>query len=165
MSTTNVYVLKLSQNKWYVGKSQLPQQRILHHFQQQGSVWTKKYHPLEIAEVRRKCDQFDEDKITKEYMAKYGIDNVRGGSYVSIALPDYQLMTLQTELDSANDACFRCGRRGHFEKNCYAQTDVDGYSLESSDESSDEDTCFRCGRYGHFANNCYARTDIDGNQL
>jgi len=151
MSTTNVYILKLSQNKWYVGKSKLPQQRILHHFQQQGSLWTKKYHPLDVVEIRENCDQFDEDKITKEYMAKYGIDNVRGGSYVAISLPDYQWRALQTELNSADDACFKCGRRGHFVKDCRSRF----YKART--------TCFRCGRYGHFAKNCYAKTHIDGN--
>lgn len=57
--------------------------------------------------------------------------------------------------------CNRCGRKGHTEDDCFAETDVNGYEL-SDDESEEEDCCFRCGRPGHYANNCYAKKHIDG---
>ena len=53
--------------------------------------------------------------------------------------------------------CTRCGRNGHNENECFAETDVDGYEL-----IDEEDCCYRCGYPGHYANNCYAKKHIDG---
>ena len=101
-------------------------------------------------------------------MSKYGIDNVRGGSYVTEELDDIQHYSLKKEIWAAKNLCTKCGRNNHFVKNCYATTDVDGKSLYSSDEESDEesyddDACYRCGREGHYSDECYARKDVNGN--
>jgi len=84
--TTTIYTLELENNKYYVGKSCVSKQRILKHFQEEGSEWTKLYKPIKIIEIIPDCDNYDEDKYTKIYMDKYGINNVRGGSYVQIEL-------------------------------------------------------------------------------
>ena len=39
-----------------------------------------------MIEILSNCDDYDEDKITRQYMDKYGINNVRGGSVVSVNL-------------------------------------------------------------------------------
>ena len=41
--TTAIYTLELENKKYYVGKSCVPKQRILKHFQEEGSEWTKLY--------------------------------------------------------------------------------------------------------------------------
>lgn len=126
----NIYVLKLTSGKYYIGKSFNVDKRYEEHKAGTGSSWTKFYKPISILEVRKSSSGFDEDKITKEYMAKYGIKNVRGGSYVSKELDDLQVYNLKREIWSANDCCTECGRKGHFAKDCKATTDVDGEELE-----------------------------------
>ena len=44
--TPEVYVLKLSHDKYYVGESMDPQKRILSHRLGNGSGWTKNYEVL-----------------------------------------------------------------------------------------------------------------------
>src|SRR5688500_13653928 len=80
-NTTNVYILKLADDKYYVGKSSDPYRRYIEHATASGSAWTKKYKPLKIEKVIPNASHFDEDKCVKEYMSVYGIDNVRGGTY------------------------------------------------------------------------------------
>jgi hypothetical protein len=141
-----IYILKLIDNKYYVGKTNNPIFRINEHNNNNGSEWTKKYHPLSLIECF-KGDEFDEDKFTKIYMDKYGIDNVRGGSYCQMELPYYQINALKKELNGANDNCFICGSREHFVNKC------------------DKKICYRCGRIGHLVLDCYATTHIDNKNL
>lgn len=82
---------------------------------------------------------FEEDKTTKEYMSKYGIDNVRGGSYCDMKLSDFHINALQMEIWGAKDLCTKCGRKGHWIKDCYAKTDICGYAIADSDSDSNGD--------------------------
>ena len=83
-------------------------------------------------------------------MSKYGIDNVRGGTYCQVKLNDDIYNTIQKEIDGATDKCYKCGKHGHFASNCKKK------SVQK------KDTCFRCNRVGHYANNCYAKTYDNG---
>ena len=51
-------------------------------------------------------------------MNLYGIDTVRGGSYVSIKLPYYQKQALKKEICTLNNLCFRCMEAGHYANKC-----------------------------------------------
>jgi len=51
-------------------------------------------------------------------MMKYGIDNVRGGSYTMVELLDWQLKSLHQEFKSANNQCFICESTSHFAAQC-----------------------------------------------
>lgn len=74
-----IYILKLKNNKYYIGKTNNVNNRYEQHLNGYGSSWTKKYKPLSILKKILSTSPFDEDKYVKEYMSKYGIDNVRGG--------------------------------------------------------------------------------------
>jgi predicted GIY-YIG superfamily endonuclease len=184
MNTTHIYILRLKGNRFYIGKSENVLRRYKEHCNGEGSVWTRKYEPLELVLVIEDASPFDEDKYVKEYMSKYGIQNVRGGSYSSEVLDEAQLYTLQREIWGAKDRCMTCGRTGHFGKECFAKTDIYGnaigdYSCElcntvftTAFECAQHEkkckvgsTCFRCGRQGHFASACYARRHMDGSVL
>lgn len=154
MSTT-VYILKLACGKYYVGKSENFQKRMEDHLAGRGSAWTRKYKVEKVEKVIENASTFDEDKYVKEYMAKYGIDRVRGGSYVSETLDNVQVEAIERELRGASDCCTKCGYHGHFAKDCYAKKTW----------TSNNSGCVRCGRQGHTERNCYARSTVDGESL
>ena len=104
MYKTNIYILRLEGGKYYVGKSDNPTKRYQEHLNGSGSAWTKKYPPVSVLEIRANADPFDEDKLTKECMKKYGIDKVRGGSYSNIKLDETQIEFLNKELRTADDS-------------------------------------------------------------
>ena len=69
-----IYILQLEQGRYYVGKTNNPQFRLEQHFNSTGSAWTSKYKPVSVETIIPDCDDYDEDKHTKKYMAKYGIE-------------------------------------------------------------------------------------------
>ncbi len=142
-----IYVLKLENGKYYIGKTTNPSFRIESHFNSNGSAWTKKYRPVSIESIIPDCDDYDEDKYTKKYMGKYGIENVRGGSYVQAELSEFHTEALKMEIWAANDRCTQCGRTGHFVKDCYAKTDISGNSIEYEEASDEEYECIWCCEY------------------
>ena len=81
------------------------------------SAWTKKYQPIDIVDIIE-GDVYDEDKYTIKCMKKYGIDNVRGGTYCQMKLPENLRKHIQDKISNANDTCFLCGEWGHFANNC-----------------------------------------------
>ncbi len=120
--STNIYILKLQGGKYYVGKSDNPMKRYQEHINGSGSAWTKLYKPIGLEKVIEKATPFDEDKYTKEYMATYGINNVRGGAYISVNISEEQEISLRNELRGATDKCLKCGKSGHFVNNCKRKT-------------------------------------------
>jgi predicted GIY-YIG superfamily endonuclease len=136
MSTTTIYVLRLEGGRYYVGKSDNVIKRYQQHLDGSGSAWTRKYKPVSLEKTMEHASPFEEDRVTKEYMSRYGMDKVRGGSYVGLELSESQTDALQRELWSAKDLCTRCGRPGHFVKDCHATTNVSGHTIEN--EETDE---------------------------
>lgn len=143
MTKTSIYVLSLQGGRYYVGKSDDVPKRYQQHVNGSGSAWTRKYKPVSLVKTIENASSFDEDKVTKEYMSKYGIDKVRGGSYVEVELSDLQKESIQTEIWSAKDLCTKCGRSGHFVKDCHAKTYVSGSEIEIEE---DEWGCEYCDR-------------------
>lgn len=160
-----LYVLELEGGKYYVGQTKNLQKRFQEHVDGAGSVWTRKYAPLAIASSVALDGALHEDRVTKELMLQYGIDNVRGGSYCRIDLDDGQYNALTTELRSATGTCFECGLQGHFAAQCPAKREPAKPGKRQRPSKSTRDSCLRCGRSGHSADTCYAKTDADGDVL
>lgn len=86
-----LYVLRLEQDKYYIGitKRSNPNDRINQHFGgYYGAQWTKKYKPETVLEIRdlghitRSEAEYLEKKETLRVMDMYGYQNVRGGDLV-----------------------------------------------------------------------------------
>ena len=93
---TVIYILLCEKGRYYVGKTGRPlQDRVDEHFAHNGSEWTRKYRPIRVIKQILNADEFDEDKYTKIYMIKYGIDKVRGGTYSQVILPKNSLLALE----------------------------------------------------------------------
>jgi len=115
----NLYILKCKNGKYYVGTTKLDVTiRLAQHMKGRGAAWTKKHKPLLIEKELNNCDAYDEDKWTKIYMNKYGIKNVRGGSYSQMELPSESIKVLEREVNHANNKCLNCGKNGHYIKQC-----------------------------------------------
>lgn len=113
-----IYILKLVENKYYIGKSFQPKQRILNHTHYNGSVWTKKYKPIKVVKIIPNCNFYDEDKYTIMYMSKYGIENVRGGSFCKIKLSDIHLQTIRHMISHSTNRCLNCKSKKHYINKC-----------------------------------------------
>jgi hypothetical protein len=168
----NICILELTNNKYYIGKTNNPEFRLeqhlgyvqfkidnvyfeyhITHFNTNlglGSAWTKKYQPTKVIKVIPNCDDFDEDKYTLKYMSMYGVDNVRGGSFCQIKLDDTNIQTISRMINGSTDKCYKCGGN-HFHSVC-------SYNLKSN-------TCERCERKGHNIDACYATTDKNGDEI
>jgi hypothetical protein len=141
-----IYILALEHDKYYVGRTLDLDRRILEHKGESGkysgSAWTSKYKYVSLMKTYDWVSNFDEDYYTKRMMSDYGIDNVRGGSYVTINLDDSTKIHLLREMNGANNTCFNCSG-DHFVKHC-------PLSAKKPIE------CLRCGRNNHNLENCYA---------
>lgn len=162
-----VYVLSLSNGKYYIGKSYQLKVRLGAHIVGEGSSWTQKYKPNKVVETIN-GDDGDEDKTTLRYMKQYGIENVRGGSFCRVTLSRSDRETLEKMLKTMSDSCYYCGLEGHFSSKCPNK----GKNFIQSGRPSPKRvfkskiiTCSRCGRKGHNETNCYANRDLAGNEI
>jgi len=155
----HIYILELENGKYYVGKTNDPNFRINEHFNSNGSAWTHRYKPLRVLKIIPNCDDYDEDKYTKMYMDKFGVDNVRGGSYVQMKMDKSTKDSLERMSRGTNDACFKCGEIDHFAGSCHVG------NKKIHKPAKQNVRCFRCGRIGHYVDDCYVSTYVDGNKI
>lgn len=119
-----LYVLKLENGCYYVGKSSNVNSRLNSHYSGNGSYWTKIHppiegNPLELIEYT----PYSELAKTLEYMDRYGIDSVRGSIYCRKNLSDEQRREIESHLRAEKNLCYQCGGR-HFVSDCRGNNNV-----------------------------------------
>jgi len=164
-----IYILQLAGGRYYVGKTNNIARRYQEHLNGEGSAWTRRWPPTTLVKTATAVSPFDEDKTVKEYMAKYGIDKVRGGSYVAETLDATQHDLLTKEIRGAEGRCVTCGGAGHFAAACPKKIVRAAPTYVRANPtyiySRSYGSCYRCGRKGHYSNTCYARSDAQGYEL
>lgn len=160
LQNTNIYCLELKNGYYYVGKSHDIESRFITHMEGNACSWTCIHKPLRIIQVLKNVNPFEEDRMVKQYMGLYGIDKVRGGTYVREILSRDEIYFIQREIWSAYGRCIRCGRDNHFASGCHANTDIYDSTIDDW-----ESICDTCDRNGHRSSQCRAKTKKDGTPL
>ena len=103
-------------------------------------------------------------------MAKYGIDNVRGGAFSQFDIESSK-DAIRKLIASKYDTCFKCGG-DHFAKNCPVKNSTGvcarcGFSDHTIDSCRSEkdiygkalskNYCHKCGRNNHTTDRCFAK--------
>ena len=122
----HIYVYKCSDNKYYIEKTTLEGNiRFLQHLTEDNiCTFTNNYPPIEIIEKYDTHDLLDEDKIIKKYMMIDGINNVRGGSYTSFKLEDWQIKSLEHEFVYVSNPCLKYNKQGHLPQDCVIDNEL-----------------------------------------
>lgn len=180
-----IYVLKLVNDKYYIGKTSNTSFKLDQNFNNNGCEWTKKYKPIEIVELFSNCNNNDEDKITIQYMGFYGINNVRGGKFSKIILNSSENHVINRMLLEFNDSnsceqiidskskpyikhnkyygdngirCSRCHRTGHISTECNADTDINGNIIEQNEPNINDSNVHKkyFQKYASFINGIFS---------
>ena len=151
----NIYVLELQGKKYYVGKTNHTFQRFNQHKTGSGAKWTQKHKVKDLFAFHKDMKDSDENKITIQMMKKYGVRNVRGGSWTKVNMTEAEIKRLENKINargrrrrttktpqkkaraSKKNSCTRCGRTSHTVEKCYARFHANGKSLTRKREISD----------------------------
>lgn len=107
MATTTicVYILQLEHGKYFVGGSKDPVKAMEEHREGLGGLWTQVHKPVRIIEQHPFQTEADVDNYTKLTMRKYGMENVRGGSWSDVRLTDASRHHLHKEFHDHSGEC------------------------------------------------------------
>ena len=95
ISESIVYVIKLENDKWYVGQTQSLDTRLKQHFNGSGAMFTQLYQPIELNYSKSThYPDYLEFIYTLKLMKRFGLDNVRGSCYCSSSsyVGDFKLL-------------------------------------------------------------------------
>lgn len=86
---TSFFLMELEHGKYFAGASQDPVKTVEEHREGLGGVpWTQIHRPVRLREVMAVARQSELDTQVQVWMAKYGVENVRGGSWSDVRLRD-----------------------------------------------------------------------------
>lgn len=157
MSLTNMYILKLVGNRYYLGYSPNVKQRIQEHIDGNGSSFTKKYKPIDVVKIKENISEHLINKYVIGYMKKYGIDKVRGGAFKGLKLNNEQIKEL------AKYGIYKLDKEEEFFDKLIKETqnEVNSEPLKIPIIQTNG-TCYRCMKDGHSQDSCRESHDKNG---
>ena len=183
-----VYVLRLDNNKYYVG---VTKESLMNEDDKTIEMIIK--HGIENVRGGKYCkmklDDLDMQMIHRDTCQKTNTCFHCGlqGHFISQCPNKNKKEKEKTSIKRIiKKKCAFCGRLNHTSNNCFAQTDIYGVPVGSNEYSSEEyeyiETvvspkkkktkekrkkiqCQRCGRTTHDVNSCYAKVDVDGDPI
>jgi DNA ligase (NAD+) len=96
---TNIYILKLEKEKYYIGTTNNKYFTLQSYLNNNTAAWTRKYKPLKVIRFIEDCYIYEENIVTLNLMKLYGVANVRGGSYDKVILDKSTLNTIAQKLE------------------------------------------------------------------
>jgi predicted GIY-YIG superfamily endonuclease len=121
--TVTLYILKLEGGRYYIGTTTQYDTRIADHIAGKGSEWTKIHKVENVIHIEEIDNKFSEDAVTLDYMSKHGVENVRGGMFSNPKLSAEDLEYIRRATTHASGGCFKCGKVGHFSRECSSRRD------------------------------------------
>jgi hypothetical protein len=115
-----IFALECDDKHYYIGISKKQYfTEIDGHFRGiSGVEWTSLHKPIKLVMLRPYCDASDHDMYVEIFMQRYGIDKVRGGSYIQTDLEDQMINVLKLRLNDKSLTCRKCVLNGHGENQC-----------------------------------------------
>jgi len=93
-----IFVLQLENDKWFLHIADDSTRNTVFFECQSMFDFVKTNPPILIYETIPMKDQYEIHRATKTYMEYFGIDNVRGGMYTDVVLPDYLIKSIVAEI-------------------------------------------------------------------
>ena len=158
-----VYVLKLQNDKYYVGKSENIKRRVWLHINNNGSIWTKNNQIIkQIPRITSDTGVFSELIETLEYIKLYGIDNVRGSMFTQLNLSSSDKIKAAELYCEMYDLCRKCGSSKHFITQCDNNNKIESWVHNFGGKLSGDRICIKCSKdindkpsYFKYCDNCY----------
>ena len=140
-----IYILQCEKDKYFIGccqKSKLIKTLRKHRDGKAAEPWTRRYHAVTCLKAINLTFERQVTIETERAMKRWGIKNVRGGDYSKILMTPFQRRHVMRKIKWADNACWKCGRVGHFVGMCKYTTYVDGEEFTDNDEEEEE--CEKC---------------------
>jgi hypothetical protein len=153
----DIYLIHLEQRKYYVditNDTAKKWQQYLDGTNTSGGQWTKVYLPIKMSVIATAASPTDLNNHVKTMMLKYGINNVRGGSYTKFHLEPIVVAILYKELETAVDRCYNCGRTGHYASSCKHRQQNTYTTPKLANKQLTVKKCSQCGLPGHNKRSC-----------
>lgn len=90
MPATSLFLIELEHGKYFAGASPDPIKALEAYREGLGEIpsWLSIHRPLRLREVVAVAQSEELDAHVQEWMARYGVENVRGGSWTDVRLRD-----------------------------------------------------------------------------